>query len=130
VGKSTRPRKRGPLGRTPLDSLATSLIGDRRGANSPLAFASVDALAMGTRRPANWRLLAACALTGFSLACASGPAPRILPTEEIMRHLESRLELRDDEPALRLTKPGRRHPIYLTGREVEGGAVVLLDVRF
>ena len=47
-----------------------------------------------------------------------------------MRDLEGRLELRDEEPALRVTKPGRRHPIYLTGREIEGGAVVVFDVRF
>ncbi|MBW1686463.1 MAG: hypothetical protein JRS35_15520 [Deltaproteobacteria bacterium] len=110
--------------------MATSLIDDGRGANNPVAFAIVDALAMGTRRPANWRLLAGCALAGFGLACATGPAPGILPTAEIMRHLERRLELRDEEPALRLTKPGGRHPIYLTGRELEDGAVVVLEVRF
>lgn len=106
-----------------------SLIDDGRGANSPVAFAIVNALAMGARRPSNWRLLAGCALAGLGLACASGPANGILPMAKIMRHLE-RLELRDEEPALRLTKPGRRHPIYLTGREIEDGAVVVLDVRF
>lgn len=94
-----------------------------------MAFAIVDALAMGTRRPGNWRLLAGCALAGLGLACATGSAPGILPTAEIMRHLE-RLELRDEEPALRLTKPGGRHAIYLTGRELEDGAVVVLEVRF
>ena len=106
-----------------------SLIEDGMGANRPVAFAIIDALAMGTRRPANWRPLAACALAGLGLACATGPAPGILNTAEIMRHLE-RLELSDEEPALRLTKPGRRHPIYLTGRELEGGVVVVLEVRF
>ena len=106
-----------------------SLIDDGRGANSPVRFAIVDALAGGTRRPANWRLLAGCVLAGLGLACASGPAPGIFPTAEIMRQLE-RLELHDEEPALRLTKPGRRRPIYLTGREVEDGAVVVFEVRF
>jgi hypothetical protein len=75
------------------------------------------------------RLLAGCALAGLGLACATGPAAGILPTAEIMRHLE-RLELRDEDPALRLTKPGRRHPVYLTGRELEDGAVVVFEVRF
>jgi hypothetical protein len=75
------------------------------------------------------RLLAICALAGLGLACATGPAPGILLSAKIMRHLE-RLELRDEEPALRLTKPGRRYPLYLTGRELEGGAVVVLEVQF
>lgn len=105
------------------------MIDDGKGASSPVAFAIVDALARGTRRRTNWRLLAGCALAGLGLACATGPAAGILPTAKIMRHLE-RLELSDEEPALRLTKPGRRHPIYLTGREVEDGAVVVLEVRF
>ena len=75
------------------------------------------------------RFLVGCTVVGLGSACATGSAPGLLPTAKIMRHLE-RLELRDEEPALRLTKPGRRHPIYLTGRELEDGAVVLLEVRF
>ena len=106
-----------------------SRIEDGMSANRPVAFATTHALAVGRRRPANWRLLAGCALAGLGLACATGPASGILDKAEIMRHLE-RLELRDEEPAFRLTKPGRRHPIYLTGSEIEDGAVVVLEVRF
>ena len=94
-----------------------------------MAFAIVDALARGTPRLANWRLLAGCALAGLGLACATGPAAGILPKVEIRRHLE-RIELSDEEPALRLTKPGRRRPVYVTGRELEDGAVVVFEVRF
>ena len=90
----------------------------------------VRRLATELRPPSHaLRLLAGCALAVLGLACATGPAPGILSTAKIMRHLE-RLELRDEEPALRLTKPGRRYPLYLTGRELEDGAVVVLEVRF
>ena len=106
-----------------------SLIDDAMAASSLLASAVRDALAKGVHRPTTWRLLAASAFAGLGLACATGPAPGILTKAEIMRHLE-RVELRDEEPALRLTKPGRRHPVYLTGRELEDGAVVVLELQF
>jgi hypothetical protein len=81
---------------------------------------------------ASWRIIL-CTVTSLLLACATAPRREISGyLVEKVRPVADRIEVGEDEAALRLSGPESRYPVYLTGYgfEVGGGAVIVLEVWF